>query len=255
MALSRHAQSRIAAQTLVRVLMGSIRPKPYSTLLFIAIKRPRSVLPRQFLPSLFASKLLNYSTTMLSPTQQRRYGSEYSYWANAEMEARVQVRSLKSEADLAMREDVGEGRLTATEWWATDEGIRILEHIEAATLEADIYAKQDDRVKQGSAEACAFTSLFAETKLGLGIRKPSKSQRLEFRESLIQFYNAAVGTHPRNPKHFLTLHDTAGGQNMICSSVTAVYLVPYKLNSDLRAVIYGEDVEDEIMRVRLCHFL
>ncbi|KAI1251458.1 hypothetical protein MGN70_006026 [Eutypa lata] len=173
------------------------------------------------------------------------------YWILAANASDLSVQLHEKELNLSIQKwkEECEGEDTKS-WWATPEAHRIVDKMKAARYERIIYQQQAERIEKGGLIRRSFQSMFTTSQMGVGIQKTgvgkrSRSEQSKFKNSLINFYDAAT-TNPKKHKVILSLHDSATGRELLKNAITAAHIVPHSLGGDMLQALFGANVEGEL---------
>ena len=142
------------------------------------------------------------------------------------------------------------GREEKKAWRQTVDASTILAKMRAATVQKDLYKKQETKIKKsGNLHRC-FVALFNTSSLGLNVDKAgegrrARSQQDRFKKALIDAYHAGI-PRPGKPKIIDFVYCPATGEQRMRCHMVAAHIVPVRLGKELMAQLFGEEAVAEV---------
>jgi hypothetical protein len=178
---------------------------------------------------------------------------DVEYWLSAAAVSEIWVQKFEVETKLAIqdwREADDAGDTDTSEWWSKPEAHHLVEKLKAATYEKRLYMQQAEKIQRGGPMRRAFQSMFTTSQIGLGDQKVgvgtrTKSQQSQFRQSLIQGYDASI-TDPRKPDRVNFLYAAATDTRFATDHIRAAHIVPHFLGPDALVALFGVNIEGEL---------
>ncbi|KAM7199998.1 hypothetical protein V8F33_004172 [Rhypophila sp. PSN 637] len=132
-------------------------------------------------------------------------------------------------------------------WWSTFEARHMMEHIQATTMEEELYTRQAERITRGGPIPRVIEAMFTTSQIGICVDELDMKCRYKSEQASFMMREKF---DPQNPKVMIRAIDTVTGLLFGPDFLEPVHLFPYSLGPESLFALFGEDVKDDLMTAR-----